>query len=200
MKIGFFGTPLLASFCLEKLHQDNDIEFVVTSVDKPAGRNRKPLASPVKKLAIDQGIPVLQPVDINNKETVEQIKSFKAQVYVVVAYGKIIPEEIFSYPAYKAINLHPSLLPKYRGAAPIEWTIINGEKETGVTIQLINERLDAGDIIMQKTIPLDNNMTSEDLYKIVLPLGAGLITETLELFKEGSAIPCANIQTLVILT
>ncbi len=189
MKIGFFGTPDIGAHCLKELAQVFDVLFAVTGEDKPAGRHLHPRPSPVKETAIDLGIPVLQPAKLRDAEFIEQIRSFPADLYVVVAYGKIIPRDIFDHPPHKTINLHPSLLPRYRGAAPIEWALISGEKETGVTVQLINERLDEGDILSRRTIPVTESMTAGELYRLVLPLGAELLIDTIRRMESGDFTP-----------
>jgi len=151
MKIGFFGTPDIGAFCLRELARRFEVLFTVTGEDKPAGRHRHLQASPVKVSALELGVPVLQPAKLRDEGFIAELKKYPADAYVIVAYGKIIPREIFDHPPLKTINLHPSLLPKYRGAAPVEWALMRGEMETGITVQLINERLDEGDILAQKT-------------------------------------------------
>ena len=189
MKIGYFGTPEIAVYCLGNLAKSHTISFVVTGEDKPAGRNRLLQISPVKKFALENGIPVLQPRSLNDETFFSEIKNFGADVFVIVAYGKIIPGRVFLLPGHKTINLHPSLLPRYRGAAPVQWALVNGEKETGVTIQFVNERLDAGDILLQKRIPVGIDMTAEDLYNVVLPVGSELLLESLKQISDGRAMP-----------
>lgn len=189
MKIGFFGTPDIAAYCLERLQKIHEIKFVVTGEDKPAGRQRKLQASPVKEIAIAGSIQVLQPSSLLDNEFIETLRRKDAEIYVIVAYGKIIPAQVFSIPVYKSINLHPSLLPKYRGAAPMQWALINGESVTGITVQVINERMDAGDILMQKSISLGIDTTFEDLYKKVLPEGYALLIETLNRISSGTISP-----------
>ncbi|MCU0821390.1 MAG: methionyl-tRNA formyltransferase [Spirochaetes bacterium] len=189
MKIGYFGTPEIAAYCLEKLMSSHAVSFAVTGEDKPAGRNMRLQSSPVKKLAIENGIPVLQPKSIKDDAFFDEIKKFGADIFVIVAYGKIIPDRVLYLPENKTINLHPSLLPKYRGAAPIQWALVGGEKETGVTIQFVNNKLDSGDILLQRRIPVDIEMTAEDLYRVVLPAGSDLLLESLELISSGQAAP-----------
>ena len=134
MKIGYFGTPGISSYCLERLCKNHEILFVVTSPDKPKGRNRVLCCSETKNVAQCNDLPVFQPVKLKDEEFINQIKKFEADIFVVVAYGKIIPPEVYEIPRLKTINLHPSLLPKYRGAAPINWVLINGE-ETQLSIK-----------------------------------------------------------------
>lgn len=189
MKIGFFGTPEIGAYCLEKLVQEFEVLFAVTGEDKPAGRHRHIQAPPVKVKAQELGISVLQPSSLRDERFVGQIAACGAELFVVVAYGKIIPKEVFELPKYKTINLHPSLLPKYRGAAPIEWAIISGERETGVTVQLINEKLDAGDVLSQEKIAIENDMTAGDLYERVKPAGSALLLRTIRDIERGVIIP-----------
>lgn len=187
MKLGFFGTPLIASYCMEALLKRHSVMFAVTPEDKPVGRSGKLVPPHLKETALKHNIPVFQPVTLKDADFIEKIKSFSADIYVVVAYGKLIPREIFDTPRFGTINLHPSLLPKYRGAAPIQWALINGESKTGVTVQLINEKMDAGDIVIQKQIVLDEMINAEQLYNAVLPIGAELLNEALKLFESGTA-------------
>jgi methionyl-tRNA formyltransferase len=185
VKIGFFGTPEIARCCLDDILQHHEVLFVVTAEDKPLGRNRKIRFCPTKDLALCREIDVLQPGDLGDPEFIELLKGYNADIFVVVAYGLIIPEEVFTLPPLKSINLHPSLLPKYRGAAPIQWALINGEEETGVTVQMINSRMDAGDIVIQERIPLDQNMTSADLYQAVVDISGDLLNRAMILLSEG---------------
>ena len=189
MRIGFFGTPEIAEYCLSKLITKHEIAFVVTGQDKPSGRHLKIRYSPVKRKTLERGIKIIQPANLHDKNLINELKEDQADIYIVVAYGKIIPSEVFTIPRHKTLNLHPSLLPKYRGAAPIQWVILNGESETGITVQLLNERLDAGDILRQVKIPLNNTITAEELYQIVLPEGAELLLETINLLGENRIKP-----------
>jgi methionyl-tRNA formyltransferase len=189
MKIGFFGTPEIAAYYLDMLCKTHEVVFAVTGEDKPKGRHGTPAYSDVKKIAVEKQIPVFQPSRLPDNDFTKQIADKNADVFVVVAYGKILPAQIFNMPPLRTVNVHPSLLPKYRGAAPIQWALINGESETGITIQFINEKLDAGDILLQKKFPLNIDMTTEDLYKIVLPLGFDLLKQALDMLKSGNAKP-----------
>ncbi|MCX7678732.1 MAG: methionyl-tRNA formyltransferase [Spirochaetes bacterium] len=189
MKIGFFGTPQIGAYCLTCLANEFEVCFVVTGEDKPAGRNRTLQSPEVKRVAQEIGIPIFQPVSLKDPEFIKNISSFEVDVFVVVAYGKLIPRELFELPKFKTINLHPSLLPKYRGAAPIEWAIINGETETGITVQRINERLDAGDILLQEKIAIEDNMTAGQLYEIMMQKGAELLIRTLKMMVQNSIVP-----------
>lgn len=189
MKLGFFGTPEIGVYCLEELAREFEVLFAVTGEDKPVGRHQHLQASPVKRKALELGISVLQPKLLGDESFIKQIASFRADLFVVVAYGKIIPKEVFELPQHKTINLHPSLLPKYRGAAPVEWAIIDGEQETGVTVQLINEKLDAGDVLSQEKILIGNSMTAGDLYELVKPIGSKLLVRTILEIEKGIAVP-----------
>jgi len=185
MKIGFFGTPGIASYVLEKLCCRFEVVFLVSPQDKRCGRDLKLQNCAAKDTAICHNVPVLQPGSLKDPEFAETLKAFGADIFVVVAYGKIIPASVFNIPPCGTINLHPSLLPKYRGAAPVQWALINGEPVTGVTVQMINEELDAGDIVLSREIAVDENMTAEGLYDIVLPMGAELVTRAVEMLCAG---------------
>lgn len=185
MKVGFFGTPDIASHVLQRLCREHQVVFLVAPEDKRCGRNLQIQHCASKELAACEDIPVLQPKSLKNFEIVEELKKYKADIFVVVAYGKLIPRAIFDLPEFGTINLHPSLLPLYRGAAPVEWALINGEKETGVTVQMINEALDAGDIVLQEKILLDDLINSEELYDLVMPIGEELVLRSMELLSKG---------------
>jgi len=185
MKVGFFGTPDIASHVLKRLCRDHDVVFLVAPEDKRCGRNLQVQHCSSKEFAACEDIPVLQPKSLKTLEFSEELKQYKADIFVVVAYGKLIPGSIFDLPRFGTINLHPSLLPLYRGAAPVEWAIINGEKETGVTVQMINEALDAGDIVLQEKIQLSETITSGELYELVMPLGEELVLKSIELLSRG---------------
>jgi methionyl-tRNA formyltransferase len=189
MKIGFFGTPELAARVLEDLGGTQEILFAVTAVDKEAGRNRELQSCPAKAQALALNIPVLQPAALKDPAFREQIESYNADIFVVVAYGSLIPRAIFDLPRLKTINLHPSLLPRFRGAAPIQWSLIRGESVSGITVQLINEKLDAGDIVVQEEVLLDENMTAAGLMEIVYDRGAVLIDRAIALLASGEARP-----------
>ncbi len=185
MKIGFFGTPEIAAYYLSRLTESHEVVFAVTGEDKPRGRHGTPAPSAVKDIALKNNIPVLQPDRLLDKIFLEKISALKTDIFVVAAYAKKIPSQVFKIPPFGSINVHPSLLPKYRGAAPIQWALIKGENETGVTIQYIDEELDTGDILAQKKIPLSIEMTAGDLYDIVLPLGFDLLQDVLtQLFTD----------------
>jgi methionyl-tRNA formyltransferase len=191
MKVGFFGTPDIASHVLQRLCREHEVVFLVAPEDKRCGRNLKIQHCSSKELAACEDIPVLQPKSLKNPEFLEKLKTYKSDIFVVVAYGKLIPRSIFDMPEFGTINLHPSLLPQYRGAAPVEWALIHGEKETGVTVQMINEELDAGDIVLQEKIILNDTINSAELYDLVMPLGEELVLKSIELLSKGrdSLIP-----------
>jgi len=189
MNIGFFGTPDIALYCLDYLLKQYDIAFVVTNPDKPKGRSKYPVPSPVKEKAGVLGIPCFQPLTLKDDALIQTLKDFHCDIFVVVAYGKLIPRDVFLLPPLGTINLHPSLLPKYRGAAPVQWALYNGEHEIGITVQLINEQLDAGDIVMQKTIPVDLHDTSADVYEKVIPPGAEMLAESIDCLFKGTIAP-----------
>lgn len=188
MKIVFMGTPDIAVPCLQKIIDEKyEILGVVTQPDKPKGRGKKLGMSPVKELAIENNIPVYQPVKARDKEFIDKIKSLNPDVIVVVAFGQILPKEILEIPQLGCINVHVSLLPKYRGAAPINWVIINGEEKTGVTTMYMDEGLDTGDMILKTEVNLDENITAGELHDKMMNIGAETLKETLRLIEEGNA-------------
>ncbi len=189
MKIGFFGTPNIASYCLQHLKKYFDIAFVVTSPDKPKGRGQHLSAPPVKEKALEYGIPCYQPQMLKDDNLRDTLAGYNCDIFIVVAYGKLIPRSIFSLPPLGTINLHPSLLPQYRGAAPIEWALYNGEKQTGVTVQLINDELDAGDIVIQSAVTIAPNETAQEVYDKVMPPGAELLVQAVHGLYNGSLQP-----------
>ena len=188
MKIVFMGTPDIAVPCLQKIIDEKyEILGVVTQPDKPKGRGKKLGMSSVKELAIENNIPVYQPVKARDKEFIDKIKSLNPDVIVVVAFGQILPKEILEIPKLGCINVHVSLLPKYRGAAPINWVIINGEEKTGVTTMYMDEGLDTGDMILKTEVNLDENITAGELHDKMMNIGAETLKETLRLIEEGNA-------------
>ncbi len=189
MKIGFFGTPEIASYTLNALSEKHEVVFAVTCLDKPQGRSQKVCTTPVKICADENCIELIQTENLKDPLFLDTLKCFNADIFVVVAFGYIIPRGIFEMPRLGTLNLHPSLLPKYRGAAPVQWALINGETKTGVTVQMINEKLDAGDIVLQREIKILPEMNSSDLYEIVLPLGAEMLLEALDGLDSGLLIP-----------
>lgn len=183
MGSGAFAVPSLTA--ISESH--HEILLVVSQPDKPAGRGRKVTPPPLAERAKALSLPLFQPDDLKASSTVEKIKDLNADIIVVVAYGKILPKEILDIPPKGCVNLHASLLPKYRGPAPINWAIINGETETGVTTMFINERMDAGDIILQSSIPIKETDTTVTLHNILAPLGAELLFKTLDQIEKGNA-------------
>ena len=189
MKIVFMGTPDFAAVSLEALYNANyEIEAVVTNPDKPKGRGMKMIASPVKEFALSKNIPVYQPIKIrNNEEFINQIKALKPDVICVVAYGKILPKEILDIPKYGCINVHASLLPKYRGAAPIQWAVLNGDKTTGVTTMYMDIGMDTGDMILKEEVKIGNDETTGELWDRLSIIGGNLLVETLKQIEAGTA-------------
>ena len=189
MNIVFMGTPDFAQKSLEKIYDaGHNIIAVVTNPDRPKGRGMKMIASPVKEYAISKNIPVYQPEKVkNNPEIIETIKNLKPEVICVVAYGKILPKEILEIPKLGCINVHGSLLPKYRGAAPIQWAVLNGDKTTGVTTMYMDEGMDTGDMILKREVEIEENETTGELWEKLSEIGGELLVETLEKIKNGTA-------------
>ena len=183
MRIVFFGTPEFAIPSLEYVYEKHQVLLVVTRPDKPAGRGRKLVAPPIKQRAVELDLDVVQ-ADKINEGIVERIRALNPDVCVVVAFGLFLPKGLRSIPR-ACINIHPSLLPKYRGAAPIQRAIINGDKYTGVTIMHLSGKLDAGDIILQRKVPILDEDTAETLSDRLAKEGANLLLQTLELIERG---------------
>lgn len=182
------GTPAAAAVSLQALiDAGHDVVAVYTQPDRPAGRGNKLTISPVKELALELGIEVLQPEKIRTAEAIEQFRSFNAEVAVVVAYGRILPKDYLTAFPYGAINVHFSLLPKYRGAAPVNWAIVNGEKETGVTTMVMDEGLDTGDILEQIVTPIGEKETAVELMERLGRIGAESLISTVN--NLGSIVP-----------
>lgn len=185
MKIIFMGTPDFALTILQKLYDEKyEIAAVVTQTDKPKGRGHKIQFSPVKNFALEHNLPLLQPKTLKDENLVTQLKSFDADLFIVAAYGKIIPENILQLPKYFSINVHASLLPKYRGAAPIQHAIANGETVSGVTIMKMDKGMDTGDIILQKKCDIFADDTYQTLYEKLSLLGSEALLETLNQFDS----------------
>lgn len=186
MRIVFMGTPDFAKKSLEAVYNANhNIIAVVTNADKPKGRGMKMIYTPVKEFAIEKNLPIYQPLKIrNNTEFIDEIRALNPDVLCVVAYGKILPKEILDIPKYGAINVHGSLLPKYRGAAPIQWAVINGEKETGITTMFMDEGMDTGDMILKEKVSIRENETTGELWDELSNIGAKLLVETLNKIEE----------------
>ncbi len=190
MRIIYMGTPDIAVPVLEMLiHGDEQLIAVVSQPDRPKGRGRKLARTPVKKTAKAHGIPVLQPENANTDKFREQLKELKPNLILVMAYGQILRPEIIDLPAYGCINLHTSLLPKYRGAAPIQWAIINGDMQTGVTAMQMDQGMDTGGIIKQLTVPIDDCDTAGTLHDKLAQAGAELMVEVFEDMKTNPLEP-----------
>lgn len=188
MRIVFMGTPEFAVPSLRQLIADgHEIVCVLTQPDKPKNRGMKLMPSPVKVVAMEHQIEVYQPVTLKSGEALERLSALKPELIVVAAYGKILPKEILDLPRLGCINVHSSLLPRYRGAAPINWAILNGETETGVTIMYMAEGLDTGDIISQRATAIDPDETVESLHDRLALLGAELLGETVAAIGAGTA-------------
>ena len=189
LKIVFMGTPDFARVSLEKVYEAGyKIEAVVTNVDKPKGRGMKLVASPVKEFAEEKGIKVLQPLKVkNNNLFIEEIKQINPDVICVVAYGKILPKELLDIPKLGCINVHGSLLPQYRGAAPIQWAVLNGDKKTGVTTMYMDIGMDTGDMILKEETEIGDNETTGELWNRLSIMGGDLLVKTLRLIEEGKA-------------
>lgn len=186
MRIIFMGTPDFAVPCLESLiDAGHEIAAVFTQPDKPRGRKMVMTPPEVKVCALKHGLTVYQPKTLRDGEAMKLIKEIQPDGIVVVAYGKILPKEILAYPRYGCINVHGSLLPKYRGSAPIQWSVINGETETGVTIMQMDEGVDTGDMLYQRTIPVALDDTAESLFEKLSALGAEMIAEALCQLEKG---------------
>ena len=191
------GTPDFAVGALEAVvAAGHTVTAVVTQPDKAKGRSGQAQFPPVKECAVKHGIPVFQPVKIKAPEAVKELKKFEADIFVVAAFGQILSKEILDMPKFGCVNIHASLLPKYRGAAPINWCIINGEKETGVTIQQMNEGIDTGDILAAKSMAIAPDETAESLFDKLSRLGAELIVETLPKLERGEITPVPQDETL----
>ena len=189
LKIVFMGTPDFARDSLEAIcNAGYEVPAVVTVPDKPKGRGMKLIPCEVKEYAIENNIEVYQPEKLrDNKEIVKILKDINPDVICVVAYGKIIPKEILEIPKYGCVNVHPSLLPKYRGSAPIQWAILNGDKETGITTMYLDEGMDSGDIILQTETKINKDETSGELWDRLSKIGAELLVETLERIENKTA-------------
>lgn len=187
MRVLFMGTPDFAVPTLEALVREHEVIGVFTQPDKPKGRGKAMACSPVKEAALTHHIPVYQPLRVKDAEVAGQIQQMNPDVIIVVAFGQILPESILSMPPYGCINVHASLLPKYRGAAPIQWAVIDGEKESGVTTMYMAKGLDTGDMILKEKILLDAKETGESLHDKLAALGGPLILKTLQEVEKGTA-------------
>lgn len=190
LRIVFAGTPEFAAIHLQSiLNSEHDVIAVYTQPDRPAGRGRKLTPSPVKELALKHDIPVYQPKSLRNEEAQQELADLKADLMVVVAYGLILPTAVLETPKHGCINVHGSILPRWRGAAPIQRAVASGDKESGVTIMQMDEGLDTGDMLLKVTCPISNTDTSQDLYDRLAELGGPALNETLTMISEGTLKP-----------
>lgn len=189
MRVIFMGTPDFAVETLRKLIEVHEVVGVFTQPDKPKGRGKKLTPPPVKEVAEGYSIPVFQPVKVREPEWVEKIHSLNPDVIVVVAYGQILSQSILDIPRYGCINVHASLLPKYRGAAPINWAIVHGETESGVTTMQMDAGLDTGDMLLKESVEITGDMTAQLLHDRLSAVGAGLLIETLRLAEKNALEP-----------
>jgi len=194
LRIVFMGTPEFAVTILDEILKNNfNVVGVITSVDKPAGRGRKLHQSAIKKYALKEKLPLLQPKNLKSKSFADELKALKANLQVVVAF-RMLPKVVWQMPEYGTFNLHASLLPEYRGAAPINWAIINGETKTGVTTFFIDEKIDTGKLILQKEVAIKSNDTAGDLHDKLMISGSDLVVNTINKIKKGkvNTIPQPN--------
>ncbi len=188
MNVVFMGTPEFAVPSLKCLIESkHDVISVITQTDKPKGRKGKPEAPPVKNVALAAELPVIQPENVNTRQVIEKLEKLNPDVIVVVAFGQKISNEILDLPKHKCVNIHASLLPKYRGAAPINWAIINGEKETGITTMIMSEKMDAGEVIIRKSLTINPDETTGELGDRLSKLGAETLLESLMQIETGNA-------------
>lgn len=183
------GTPDFALESLKALYEAKyDIIGVVTNIDKPKGRGMKMVASPVKEYAIEKNLQVYQPIKVrNNPEFLEEVKKLNPDLICVVAYGKILPQELLDIPKYGCVNVHGSLLPEYRGAAPIQWAVLNGDKKTGVTTMFMNAGMDTGDMILKEEVEIGKDETTGELWDRLKTIGANLLIKTVKEIENGTA-------------
>ncbi len=190
LRIVFMGTPQFACPTLQMLIDRGErVVAVVTQPDRPKGRGQQTQAPPVKELAVRHGIPVLQPLKVRAPEVIEEIRALAPDLIVVVAFGQILPKALLEIPPFGCINVHASLLPRYRGAAPINWAIINGESEAGVTTMKMDVGLDTGDMLLKRSTPIAPDDDAQSLHDRLSIIGAEAMNETLDLLKEGKLVP-----------
>ena len=198
MRVVFMGTPDIAATCLKKILADNfQVVGVYTQPDRPKGRGMKLVASPVKELAIANNIPVFQPEHFREEETVEQLRALQPDVVAVVAYGRILPQQVLDIVPNGFINIHASLLPQYRGSAPYQWAVLDGLTETGVSAQYMVRQMDAGDVVGVSKTPIGPNETAGELLDRLAVLGADLLSETLTKFQNKTLTPMAQDESKV---
>lgn len=193
MNIIFMGTPDFAVPVLDLIYKNekHNVQAVFTQPDKPKGRGYKLTPPPVKVLAMEHNTPVFQPQSLKNggEEYIEKINEFNPDCIVVAAYGKMLPKSVLDIPKYGCVNVHGSLLPKYRGAGPIQWAVLNDEAETGITTMLMGEGMDTGDMLLKRATPIGENETAAELFDRLADMGAELLIETLDALEEGSVVP-----------
>ena len=190
MRIIFMGTPDFAVPVLQSLiNSRHEVVAVVTQPDRPKGRGKNMQFSPVKECALAHNIPVMQPVNVSVPEVIDELRAYEPELIVVVAFGQFVTKKIREMPKYGCINVHGSLLPKYRGAAPIQWAVIDGEKESGVTTMQMDAGLDTGDMLLKTVVPLDEKETGGSLFDKLSKAGADLLLETLDALENGTVTP-----------
>lgn len=190
MRIAFMGTPDFSVDCLKALVESkHEVVGVFCQPDKPVGRKQILTPPDVKVEALKHNLPIFQPVSLKNSKGVEILKEIKPDLIIVVAYGKILPKDFLEFPKYGCINIHASILPKYRGASPIHFAVLNGDKVTGVTAMQMDEGLDTGDILKVGTVEIGENDTTEYMYEVMAPLGAKVLMETIDALEKGELEP-----------
>ena len=190
LRIIFMGTPQFAVPTLQMLlDRGEEVVAVVTQPDRPKGRGQQTQPPPVKELAVQHGIPVIQPLKVRVPEVIEEIRSYAPDLIVVIAFGQILPKALLDIPRHGCINVHASLLPRYRGAAPLNWCIINGERETGITTMMMDVGLDTGDMLLKRAIPIDPDEDASSLHDRLSLLGAETMAATLDLLARGELVP-----------
>lgn len=196
MKVIFMGTPDFSVGTLEALVEaGHEVVLAVTQPDKPKGRGKEMQFTPVKECAIKYGIPVFQPVKVREASCIEELRKYEADIMIVVAFGQILPKEILEMTPYGCVNVHASLLPKYRGAAPIQWAIIDGETVTGVTTMQMDEGLDTGDMLLTTVVPIEEQETGGSLFDKLALEGANLCVKTMQALEEGTVTPVPQGET-----
>lgn len=190
MNIVFMGTPDFSVPCLQRLIDDgHNVSAVFTQPDKPKGRGHHMMPPPVKELAVKYNIPVYQPQKLRTSDAFEILTEINPELIIVVAYGQILPKNILELPKYGCVNIHASLLPKYRGAAPIQWSVLNGEKKSGVTSMQMDVGLDTGDMLLTAETEIGENDTAEDLHDKLSQMGADVMSKTIDLIMKGQLKP-----------
>ncbi len=196
MRIVFMGTPDFAVPSLRTLHEaGHDVACVVTAPDKKRGRGQQLSPTPVKAAAVEMGLPVMTVDGLRDPAFAEALRAYNAELFVIVAF-RILPEEVFTIPSIGSFNLHASLLPRYRGAAPINWALINGDTESGVTTFFLQKKVDTGNMLLQERVQVGENMTAGDLHDILAGIGARVVLRTVEMIAAGEAAPQAQDDTL----